>query len=204
MVNPRMSRAPTPRRLRPGRSIALVLTGVILSSALSVVVAAVASADPPTVDCSQNPGDGQCRKLVPVLTCVWPNSNGSVTAVFGYANSSSHPISVAVGWQNEFIPNPINQGQPTLFPAGTTVTNAFTVTWSVVPATWELTGHAITAWSTSTKCAKNPVPVVGDWRAMVIALAFCAPIGFIAYRRLRPRWVGFRWAVAATAQPRSK
>ena len=204
MADPSSTREPGARRLRPGSAVAVVLAGVLLASALSVVVAAVASADPPPVDCSTDPGNGQCNKLVPVLTCVWPNTNGSVTAVFGYTNSSSHAITASVGWQNEIIPGPINQGQPTQFPAGTTVANAFTVTWSVVPATWVLTGHSVTAWSTSTKCAKNPVPVIGDWRAFAIALALCAPVGFVAYRRLRPRWAGFRWALVPAVQPRSK
>jgi len=203
MANPSSTREHRARRLRPGRSVAVVLAGVLLASALSVVVAAVASADPPPVNCSTDPGNGQCNKLVPVLTCVWPNNNGSISAVFGYANSSSHPILVPVGFQNTFLAWPFDRGQPTSFPAGTTVSNAFVVT-GYAPISWELTGHIVTASNGSTKCAKNPVPVIGDWRAFAIAVALCAPIGFVAYRRLRPRWAGFRWALAPAAQPRSK
>ena len=182
--------------------MALVLSGVLLTSALWVVVAAVASADPPPVDCSDNT-DAQCRKLVPVLTCVWPNANGTFAAVFGYTNSSSHPISDSVGANNKFVPSPLYRGQPTWFPAGTTVASAFVVTASG-SLTWQLTGHTVTATASATKCAQNPVPLIGDWRAFAIALALCAPIGYVAYRRLRPRWTGFRWQLAPAAQPRSK
>ena len=203
MRNSRTTRGRVARRVRPGRSLALVLTGVIAASALWVVVAAVASADPPPVNCVTDPGDGQCKKLVPVLTCVWPNGNGTFAAVFGYANSSSHSISVAVSSQNQFVPSPTYRGQPTWFPAGARVSNAFVVTMSG-SLTWQLTGHSVTATASSTKCSQNPVPLVGDWRAFVIALVFCAPIGYVAYRRLRPRWTGFRWQLAPAAQPRSK
>lgn len=203
MTNLRTTRGRAARRLRPGRSVALVLMGVIVASALWVVVAAAASADPPPVDCSNDIGD-QCRKLVPVLTCIWPNANGTVAAVFGYANSSSHPISVSIGSNNEFVPAPVNRGQPTSFPAGATVANAFVVTYSGGWLTWQLTGHTVTATWSSTRCAQNPVPMIGDWRALAVAVALCAPIGYVAYRRLRPRWAGFSWALASDDQPRSK
>jgi len=202
MVNSRTARGRAVRRVRPGGSIALVLTGVIVASALWVVVAAVASADPPPVNCS-NEDDGQCRKLVPVLTCVWPNGNGTFAAVFGYANSSSHPISVSIGSNNGFAPSPINRGQPTWFPAGTTVANAFVVTASG-SLTWQLTGHSVTATASAAKCSQNPVPMVGDWRAFAVGLALFVPIGYVAYRRLRPRWTGLRWQLTPAAQPRSK
>jgi hypothetical protein len=203
MANSTRTREPGVRRFRPGRSMALVLAGVMVTSALWVVVAAVASADPPPVDCTNDTSD-QCRKLSPVLTCVWLNGDGTFAAVFGYSNGSSHDaISIPIGSNNGFSPAPVNRGQPTLFPAETTVANALVITTSG-PLTWSLSGHSVTATSGSTKCAQNPVPMIGNWRAFAVALAFCAPIGYVAYRRLRPRWPGFRWQLSPAAQPRSK
>lgn len=163
------------RRRRPG---ALILGCLFMAGAIAPLLAASpAAADPPVVDCS-NSTNGQCSQLTPTLDCVWITSGSTdTTAVFGYTNDSSHAIVANVGATNQFVPAPADRGQPTSFPANTTVANAFTVTWSGGgPATWALAGGKVTASSSSAKCSSSPMPAIAEAGAilglLVIAVFF--------------------------------
>jgi hypothetical protein len=178
-ANPRSSAgAPAqavPRRRRPG---ALIVGCLLMVGAISpLLVAGPASADPPVVDCSGS-ANGQCAQLVPTLDCVWITSGSTdVTAVFGYQNDSTHAIVANVGPFNQFVPAPADRGQPTSFPASTSVANAFTVSWSGGGSvTWTLPGGSVTASSSSAKCSSSPMPAIAEAGAilglLVVAVFF--------------------------------
>jgi hypothetical protein len=145
-----------------------------------LLAASPAAADPPVVDCSGGSGSGQCDKLSPTLNCVWITSgSSSMTAVFGWSNSSSHAIIANVGPGNQFAPAPADRGQPTSFAADTSVSNAFTVNWSGGGSvTWTLPGGSVTASSSSPKCSSSPMPAIAEvgviLGCLVIAVFFSA------------------------------
>jgi hypothetical protein len=64
----------------------------------------------------------------PFLNCIVMNADGSITARFGYENSTRAAITVAVGLDNFFTPGTQNRGQVTTFQPGI-VNNAFSVTY---------------------------------------------------------------------------
>ena len=164
------------RRRRPG---ALVLGCLLMAGAIAPVLAASpAAADPPVVDCGDGSGGGQCAQLTPTLDCVWVTSgSNTVTAVFGYVNDSSHPITASIGPGNRFTPAPADRGQPTSFPAYTTVANAFSVSWSGGGSvTWSLAGSSVSASGASAACSSNPMPAIAEagviFGCLVIAVFF--------------------------------
>jgi hypothetical protein len=56
--------------------------------------------------------------VVPILECVSDNGDGTFTALFGYRNEYSTPVTIAIGTNNAFSPAPIDRGQPTAFQPG--------------------------------------------------------------------------------------
>ena len=56
--------------------------------------------------------------LRPVLECVTADGPSAYTAHFGYLNTVAENVSVPVGTNNRFTPNPTGRGQPTLFVPG--------------------------------------------------------------------------------------
>ena len=63
--------------------------------------------------------------LIPFLNCTI-NDGTTCTAVFGYSNTHASTITVPL-FNNKFSPAPVFRGQPTVFPALTTVFRAFNV-----------------------------------------------------------------------------
>jgi hypothetical protein len=149
------------RRRRAG---AFLFTCLLLSAlAAPLLLAGPAFADPPVVDCGADPGNSQCGKLSPMLTCVWTDAgSGQVSAVFGYDNDSSHPIVATVGSSNQFSPAPAGRGQATSFAPQTTVTNAFVVTWTGGSVTWTLAGQSVTANNAGPRCSAAPAPALAE------------------------------------------
>ena len=128
-----------------------------------------------------------CQSLTPTVNCVWHNTNGSWTAVFGYRNASTtYDITVPAGILNFLYWGNWNAGQTTYFPRGT-VTSAFTTTFTGTSVSWVLVGKKVTASTTSTKCSKNPVPALGSLgvagRTFLIALPLL--VGLSRARRVR-------------------
>jgi hypothetical protein len=79
------------------------------------------------------------RAVRPVLECVTKKPNGTYTAYFGYQNDNTVPITIPVGANNKFTPNPQNRGQPTVFQPGR-VRNAFSVVFDGNNLVWYLKG----------------------------------------------------------------
>jgi hypothetical protein len=55
--------------------------------------------------------------VMPVLDCILPNPNG-YTAYFGYNNPNTSAVTIFIGPDNFFWPDPQDRGQPTVFPPG--------------------------------------------------------------------------------------
>jgi hypothetical protein len=103
--------------------------------------------------------------------------------VFGYSNDSSHAIVANVGPGNQFTPAPADRGQPTSFPADTTVANAFTVSWSGGGSvTWALPGGSASASSSSPKCSSNPMPAIAEAGAILGLLVIAVFFSVAAFR----------------------
>ena len=79
--------------------------------------------------------------IVPKVTCVTLNANGSYTVRFGYENSTGAAVTIPVGANNYFTPGAQNRGQTTTFQPGV-VNNAFSVTFANAGAFagWSLKG----------------------------------------------------------------
>jgi hypothetical protein len=81
----------------------------------------------------------QTAAVRPVLECVRNNRNGTYTAYFGYLNENPAPVTITVGTNNKFTPNPQNRGQPTVFQPGR-IQNAFSVVFNGNNLVWTLKG----------------------------------------------------------------
>jgi glycosidase len=81
----------------------------------------------------------------PVLECVvdrgagWADPATRYLARFGYKNDNTVSVTIAVGNNNKFNPNPINRGQPTSFAAGRQVA-VFDVPFNGSNLVWSLRG----------------------------------------------------------------
>ena len=147
--------------MNASRRLPAVLLVLLLSTvSLSLLAAAPAMADTP-VDCSATPSDAACGKVEPLLTCVWKDSSGGLTAVFGYNNSSTSTVVAPEGSLNAFSPAPAGRGQTTTFPPGR-VTSAFTVAWSGGSITWSLLGRTRTAPGSAALCSSAPAPALAE------------------------------------------
>ena len=92
----------------------------------------------------------------PVLECVRAEANGQYTAFFGYKNDNTAAVTIAVGPNNRFSPNPQACGQATQFASGRQV-SVFTVAFDGTNLVWSLKGpdgqnRTATAASGSTRC----------------------------------------------------
>ena len=90
----------------------------------------------------------------PVLKCVEKLSSTSYRAHFGYTNSGSATISIPIGFNNRFYPNPQGRGQPTSFLRGTQA-DVVQATFSSSSAVAWVLGYTIQIATTSS--AKCPV-----------------------------------------------
>jgi uncharacterized repeat protein (TIGR01451 family) len=58
------------------------------------------------------------KAMKPILECVKKNSPTSYTAYFGYENKNVISVTLPIGWQNYFLPEPKDKGQPDTFGPG--------------------------------------------------------------------------------------
>jgi hypothetical protein len=113
----------------------------------------------------------------PLLERVIALGNGSYRAIFGYFNPSAQIVSLPLGAQNQFVPNPALRGQPTQFYPGLH-RNVFSVTFSGRPIAWSLGGVV-----TSASSALAVLPTSADG---IVVTAFRS--GFpVAYRLVTGR-----------------
>jgi RHS repeat-associated protein len=108
----------------------------------------------------------------PVLECVVNNGGGSYTARFGYQNLNTVVVTVPVGANNKFTPNPIDRGQTTVFQTGRQ-RFVFDVPFNGSNLVWSLKGpdnqnRTSTASSNSAACATNHPPVANAGPAQTV------------------------------------
>ena len=93
--------------------------------------------------------------LRPVLQCVTRVNETRYIAYFTYRNTPTGPVVVAVGPDNRFSPEPIDRGQPTVFPPGEPEVYPrfnFSVEWDGSVLVWFLNGRTAAASSASPRC----------------------------------------------------
>jgi hypothetical protein len=121
-----------------------------------------------------------------MINCVWHDTGGNWTAVFGYQNTSpTYDITVAVGAQNTMSPGG-DLGQLTSFPRGT-VGSAFTVPFAPPRLTWTLVGKTAMANSSDKTCASPPVPALGSPGVLLRTLLIALPMLLMVARARRLR-----------------
>jgi hypothetical protein len=159
----------------------------IVLSAMTVPVVVATPAFASSYTCTDaNWSDTVCQSLTPTFSCVWHDTGGNWTAVFGYQNTSGYDVIVPVGSQNFMSPGPADGGQLTVFPTGTQV-NAFTVPFSPPRMTWTIVGKTATASSSDKTCDSPPVPMLGDAGVMARTVLISLPLllALARTRRLR-------------------
>jgi hypothetical protein len=158
--------------------------------------------------------------LKPTFTCVTPNPQGSLTAVFGYQNDNGVAISVSLGSKNASARDTANL-RPTRFePAvhpfawGVDFTAGQTASWTFAPD--NNPSITVNATSTSPRCTSAQAVETGcvlQCRAQLKSacaraeefdncIAFCADIGHIVADEIpdcNPQRVAWQNCVAATA-----
>ncbi|MCX7790270.1 MAG: hypothetical protein N2378_06490 [Chloroflexaceae bacterium] len=91
----------------------------------------------------------------PVLQCVARLSDTRYVAYFTYRNVATGPVVVPVGPDNRFSPDPIDRGQPTVFPPGQPEVYpkfTFSIEWDGSVLVWLLNGRTAVASSASPPC----------------------------------------------------
>jgi hypothetical protein len=111
----------------------------------------------PTPRPTVTPTPGQVSlALTPIAECVDKNEDGSYTARFGYRNTSTQRIDVAVGTFNGFFPAPVDRGQPETFNPGQ-FSNVFSTVFPAGSTLAWLLGDAVVEVSQSFKPCAGPV-----------------------------------------------
>jgi hypothetical protein len=136
------------------------------------------------------PGTASAKgTVVPLLDCVVVNRDGSWTAVFGYRNTSSSPVSIPRGAQNKVTPVRYGTPQPTTFEPGTHH-GAFTVPVSRgAGPMWHLDGTNLAArLGSATACPPSTeLPEEGNGTGPAIALVAAGVVGAVVVQRARRR-----------------
>lgn len=127
--------------------------------------------------------------VTPYISCYWPNSDGSVTAVIGYNNTSGTTQTYPIGPLNFVSPSPQDRGQPTIFAAGDH-SNVWTPTISGADlsagADWTLNGFHLSAnIGNVAQCATKPVPITGGAGGVIAFAAVAVAAGAVVFGRRR-------------------
>ena len=88
----------------------------------------------------------------PVLSCVVFDGNTPALADWGYSNQSGVPVVIPIGGANHFTPIPAHRNQPVAFQAGSYAGVFQTAFGGESALTWTLSGHSVTADSSSPRC----------------------------------------------------
>jgi hypothetical protein len=187
------TRAPEHHRTFRARARRAAAVTAVTLGALTMPLLAAQPAMAAAYTCTTDNWNGSvCQSLTPTVNCVWHNTNGSWTAVFGYRNTSStYDITVPAGILNFMYPGNWNVGQPTYLPRGT-VSSKFTATFTGTSESWYLVGKGATATTTGTKCLSPPVPMVGTGTVMLRTFLLSLPLLWVATRTRRIRGVAAR------------
>ena len=100
-----------------------------------------------TNEARENAGD-----VSPVLSCVVFDGNTPALADWGYSNKSGVQVVIPIGGANHFTPIPAHRNQPVAFQAGSYAGVFQTAFGGESALTWTLSGHSVTADSSSPRC----------------------------------------------------
>ena len=168
---------------------ALLAVVVALSGLTGLGLAGPAAAA--DLDCTPM-GDPACRDLMPVVECVWVETNGSRTVVWGYDNPSTDTLRIDIGNKNRMSPGSEDGGQPVQFLPGRKL-NVFVTNVPGTSASWRL-GNNTASLSGAKACVTKPVSMVGSAAALgIFLLLLAAAIPFAVRPRrghvgTRPVW----------------
>ncbi len=108
----------------------------------------------------------------PLLDCVADTGGGKLTALFGYRNSNTVPVTITVGANNFFTPAPQDQGQTTVFLPGRQH-RVFNVAFTGTSLVWTIVGpdgatRTATASSASRRCNKAVTATLTQQQARAV------------------------------------
>jgi len=156
---------------RPARHV--LLAGLVALAALLVTPSAAQAAG----------------TVVPTVSCYQPNSDGSVSVLLGYVNSSNVTQTVPLGPDNVINPSRFDGQQPTVFAPGSHP-GAFALTVpgsEIYSANWWLDGSAVTSGNSVSECpAGTSLPADGNGLGMtmvVLGAGAIAAVGLGVSRR---------------------
>ena len=135
-------------------------------------------------------------EVTPVLDCVRKNSDSTYTAVLGYTNRASVPITLPAGSRNKVAPASQNGRQPTTFQPGTQ-RGAFTMTLTAAEYTrsgnyWAIDGNIayvgqVLAPNATICPASTELPEEGNGTGPAIGLAAAGVVGAVLVQRANRR-----------------
>ena len=139
------------------------------------------------------PGVAQAAGTVtPTVSCYQPNSDGSVSVLLGYTNSSAATQTIPRGVGNVITPSRYDGAQPTVFAPGNHP-GAFALTVGsadVYSANWTLDGSSLSSSTAVGQCpAGTSLPADGNGLGMTMVLLAAGAVAAVALvvSRLRGR-----------------
>jgi hypothetical protein len=127
--------------------------------------------------------------VTPLFECVTKLRGGAGwTALLGYSNSSSRPVTYAVGPDNVLQPSARNGEQPTTFQPGTH-RGVFTVAFKTGNSVkWTIAGSSVTATMNTKRCpSATELPEDGNGTGPAIVVVAAGVVGAVAVHRVRRR-----------------
>jgi uncharacterized repeat protein (TIGR01451 family) len=91
-------------------------------------------------------------EITPFLECVHDQGDGNYEAIFGYKNDNSTAISIPIGPDNKFLPEPADRGQPIEFLPGLHPT-AFAMSFDGEEIEWKVGQKSARASRNSQRCS---------------------------------------------------
>lgn len=137
--------------------------------------------------------------VLPLADCYAQNSDGTLTVVFGYDNTTADTVTIPVGSSNTFNPTTYNSALPTTFDAGEHH-GVFSVTFPQSELYnnpyWYLDGSTLGTATSVPACSASQLPMVANGAAVLALLALAGVVGALVVRRQRRPAVAVAVAVA--------
>ena len=134
------------------------------------------------------PGTAQAAGVSPTIACYQPNSDGTVSVLLGYENTSGVTQTVPLGPDNVIYPSRFQGRQPTTFAPGShpgvfALTLPASEAWG---ANWWLDGSAVTSGSSASQCPPGTsLPADGNGAGMTILTLVAGAVAALALWRSR-------------------
>lgn len=127
--------------------------------------------------------------VTPYTNCLWQNSDGTYTFLFGYTNTGATAVTIPVGANNFVNTGSTSWGQPTTFQPGNQA-SAWVLNLTAAQAQfsngWTVNG-TLARFSTFNVCATKPVSVGGSSAGYLAATGAVVAGGMLMFRAPRRR-----------------